>query len=73
MDDSQLLLLGTTDTRGRVGVSPALQSWLGEELAKEAMANKERRKAREERALAAKPAQTKRAALPCECRSRRVH
>lgn len=55
MDDSHLLL-GTTDTRGNVGVSPALQSWLGEELAKEAMANKERRKAREERALAAKPA-----------------
>lgn len=32
---------------------PDLAKWLGEELAKEALAQKERRKAREERALAA--------------------
>ena len=34
---------------------PQLQIWLGDQLAKEAAASKERRKAREERALAAKP------------------
>ena len=53
-EDSHLLL-GTSDTRGAVCMSPALQSWLGEQLSKEALASKERRKAREERALAAKP------------------
>ena len=51
-EDSHLLL-GTSQTRGNVCVSPQLQKWLGEELGKEAMATKERRKAREERALAA--------------------
>jgi hypothetical protein len=54
MDDDSHLLLGTSETRGNVGVAPALQDWLGTELAKEALASKERRKAREERALASK-------------------
>ena len=53
VDDDSFLLLGTSETRGNVGVSPDLTKWLGEELAKEALAAKERRKAREERALAA--------------------
>ena len=54
-EDSHLLL-GTSETRGAVCLAPALQEWLGEQLAKEAAANKERRKAREERALAANKA-----------------
>eukprot|EP00973_Karenia_brevis_P075468 10482130-Karenia_brevis.AAC.1 len=51
IDDDSFLLLGTYETRGNVGVSPELQQWLGESLSKEALAAKERRKAREERAL----------------------
>ena len=51
-EDSHLLL-GTSETRGAVCMAPALQEWLGEQLSKEALANKKRRKAREERALAA--------------------
>ena len=46
--------MGTCETRGNLGVCPELQKWLGEELGREALANKERRKAREERALANK-------------------
>ncbi len=38
---------------GGLAVSPALQRWLGQQLAEEAMAAKERRKAREDRALGA--------------------
>ena len=53
--DEAYLLLGTSDTRGNAAVSPALQVWLGDQLSKEATAAKERRKAREERALAAGP------------------
>ena len=52
-DDDSHLLLGTYETRGNLAVCPALTRWLGEELSREALANKERRKAREERALAA--------------------
>ena len=59
MEDDTHLLLGTSDTRGNVGVCPELQSWLGEQLSKEALATKERRKAREERALAAEPGKKK--------------
>ena len=55
MDDDSHLLLGTSETRGNVGVSPELQKWLGDELSKEASASKERRKAREERALQQEP------------------
>ena len=51
MDDDTHLLLGTSETRGNVGVAPELQQWLGEQLSKEALASKERRKAREERSL----------------------
>ncbi len=54
-EDSHLLL-GTSETRGAVCLAPALQEWRGEQLAKEAAANIERRKAREERALAANKA-----------------
>ena len=53
MEDDSYLLLGTSETRGNVGVSPELQRWLGDELSKEVLASKERRKAREERALPA--------------------
>ena len=51
-DDDTHLLLGTHETRNNVGIAPALSKWLGEELAKESLAAKERRKAREERQLA---------------------
>ena len=53
-DDDSHLLLGISEIRGNLGVAPALQKWMGDEFAKEALATKERRKAREERALAAK-------------------
>ena len=53
LDDSHLLL-GTSETRANVAICPALTAWIGSELAKEALAQKERRKAREERALALK-------------------
>ena len=46
----------TAETRGNLGVCPDLTKWMGDELSKEALATKERRKAREERALAAKGA-----------------
>lgn len=47
------LLLGTGETRGNLAMAPELVRWLGEQLSQEAVAAKERRKAREERALAA--------------------
>ena len=53
-EDDSHLLLGTSETRGNICVAPSLQKWLGEELSKEAQASKERRKAREERALSSK-------------------
>ena len=46
------LLLGTYETQGNLGICPKLTQWLGQELGKEASVSKERRKAREERALA---------------------
>ena len=49
------LLLGSSPTRNNIGMAPALIKWMGEELGKEAATSKERRKAREERALAAVP------------------
>ena len=52
-EDDAHLLLGTHETRGNLGVAPALVKWMGEELGREALAQKERRKAREERGLAA--------------------
>jgi hypothetical protein len=51
-DEDAHLLLGTYETRSNVGISPELTAWLGNELGKEANVAKERRKAREERALA---------------------
>lgn len=54
LDDDMHLLLGTSETRGNLGVAPELQRWLADESSKEANAAKERRKAREERALASK-------------------
>ena len=53
-DDESFLLLGTHETRGNIGVCPELTTWLGGELGKLAMVDKERRKAREERTLALK-------------------
>ena len=53
-DDESFLLLGTHETRGNIGISPELTQWLGGELGKLASVDKERRKAREERALSLK-------------------
>ena len=50
-DDSHLYL-GLGATRGGVMVAPALQKYIAEQLALESAVLKERRKAREERALA---------------------
>lgn len=58
-DDDSFLLLGTHQTRNNVGVSPALTKWIVDELAKESLAAKGRRKAREERGLAAPEAACK--------------
>ena len=46
------LYLGTDPTRGNLCVCPALSDWVGKELAAESAVMKERRKAKEERALA---------------------
>ena len=43
--------MGTDATRGGICVCPALNTWMGEQLHKEGLANKEQRKAREEKAL----------------------
>ncbi|CAE7297688.1 unnamed protein product [Symbiodinium sp. CCMP2456] len=51
VDDESHFFLGVDPTRGNLCICPALNTWLGEELHKEAQANKEQRKAREERAL----------------------
>lgn len=51
VDDESHFFLGVDPTRGNLCICPALNSWLGEELHKESQANKEQRKAREERAL----------------------
>ena len=53
-DDDTHLLTGTFETQGNLGMAPSLRKWLGDELAKESMAAKERRKAHEERAMAVK-------------------
>ena len=53
-EDDSFLLLGTSETRGNLGVAPHLSKWIGEQLALEGLAAKERRKAKEERTLAAK-------------------
>ncbi len=54
IEDDSYLLLGTYETRGNIAVCPALQKWAGEEATKEALAQKERRKARGGGALAKK-------------------
>ena len=51
VDDESHFFLGVDPTRGNLCICPALNAWLGDELHKEAQANKEQRKAREERAL----------------------
>ena len=51
VDDESHFFLGVDRTRGNLCICPALNAWLGDELHKEAQANKEQRKAREERAL----------------------
>jgi hypothetical protein len=51
IDDEMHYFLGTDPTRGNLCIAPSLNVWLGEELHKEQLANKEQRKAREERAL----------------------
>ena len=56
LDDDMHLLLGTPETHGNLRVSLELQRWLADESSKDAAAAKERRKAREEGALASKSA-----------------
>ena len=51
VDDEKHYFLGVDPTRGNICVCPAVNTWLGEELHKEAQASKEQRKAREERSL----------------------
>ena len=46
------LMMGTAEVRGDVCVAPALQQYVSAELAREVAAQKELRKAREERQLA---------------------
>lgn len=45
-------LFAGTGTRGYLCICPALAEWISDELKRESAINKERRKAREERALA---------------------
>ncbi|CAE7735243.1 unnamed protein product [Symbiodinium necroappetens] len=54
VDDESHFFLGVDPTRGNLCICPALNTWLGEELHKEAQANKEQRKAREERLIGSK-------------------
>ena len=49
------LLLGSSPTRNNIGTCPVLIKWMGDELGKDAATSKERRKARDDRALAAVP------------------
>ena len=53
LQDDAHSILGTGETRENVAMMPALDAWIGGKLAKEALAQNERRKAREERVLAA--------------------
>ena len=48
------LISGLDETRGGICLSPALREYVAQELTKESLIMKERRKAREERALARK-------------------
>eukprot|EP00959_Pyramimonas_sp_CCMP1952_P208266 4356664-Pyramimonas_sp.AAC.1 len=50
--DDQFLYMGTGETRGLLMVSPELQEHINSELHREASILKEKRKVREERALA---------------------
>jgi len=59
-DDDSFLMLGTYETRGNIGVCPELSSFIGSEVSKTAASDKERRKAREERALQVAENKTKR-------------
>ena len=49
-EDEAFLFLGSDPTRGNLCIAPSLNNFIGQELAKEALASKEQRKAREERA-----------------------
>ncbi|CAK0814155.1 unnamed protein product [Prorocentrum cordatum] len=50
--DDEHIYLGTSETRGLMMISPALSSYVADELQKEASVLKERRKVREERSTA---------------------
>ena len=52
IEDERHLFMGTDEVRGNICICPALNEWIGDQLHKEALASKEARKAREERALA---------------------
>ena len=54
--ETSLFMGMTHGSRAGLCVSPALQQWMGKQLQEEAILTKERRKAREERALARIPA-----------------
>ena len=51
-EDSHLYM-GMNAIRGLVCLSPALETWIGQELSKESLVAKERRKAAEERSMVA--------------------
>ncbi|CAE8644665.1 unnamed protein product [Polarella glacialis] len=53
--ETSLFMGASGSSRSRLLIAPHLQEWIGSELQKEALISKERRKAREERALARKP------------------
>ena len=48
------LYQGASSTRGLLCIAPSLEKFVGDELAKEALAQKERKKAAEERCLVKK-------------------
>lgn len=53
--EEQNLFLGSAAGHGAIVISPELKTWISTEMAREASVLKERRKAREERALARQP------------------
>jgi len=53
-EEDSIVLFDIRETAGACEVMPKFAAWLGGEVGKKALADKERRKAREERALQAK-------------------
>lgn len=51
LDDASYFFFGSDSSRGKLCIAPAMQDYITDELHKEALASKEARQAREERAL----------------------